>query len=226
MALVTLADLRLRARQSADMVNSLLVSVAELDGYINASYAEYCDLITNAYEDHYLNDPEQFDIVSGNTFDLPSTFYKLVGLDFLDGGEWVEVKSFEWNQRNSNSSRSYNNRYHPKLRYRIQGNKLRMIPVDQATGTYRHWSIPLFVPLVDATDEIDGYNGWEEYIVIDSAIKCLRKEESSIKDHLVAKAAMIERITESSKNRDLGETHGTTDVYANGYDGGRGGYYP
>ncbi len=219
MALVTLEELRIRARQSADIEYSDFIGVEELDGYINASYAEYYGVITKVYEDHYLDDPVSFTISSGNSYDLPATFFKLVGLDFQDGGEWCEVKSFEWNLRNSSSSLNRTNgRYHPRLRYRITGNKLRFIPTDQATGTYRYWAIPLFDPLVATTDTVDGYNGWEEYIVIDAAMKCLRKEESSIKDHMAAKQGLIATITEGARNRDVGETHGTTDVYAGGYD--------
>lgn len=226
MALVTLADLRLRTRQSADMVYSQFVTDAEVLTYINSAYSDYYGLVVKAYEDHYLQDPVSFTIASGNVYALPATFFKLVGLDFLDGGQWVEVKSFEWNQRNVNSTFARDGRYHPRLRYRITGNELRFIPTDQATGTYQYWAIPLFTPLAADNDTVNGYNGWEEYIVLKAAIKCLRKEESSIRDHQAAVDKLESDILEIAKVRDVGETHGTTDVYANdyGYGGNYGGY--
>ena len=77
------------------------------------------------------------------------------------------------------------------MRYRLSG-------VVQADGNYKHRIsfIPapgsaltvklLYIPHAPefaianiATDKWDGFNGWEEYVVVDSAIKCLEKEESS-----------------------------------------------
>jgi len=51
---------------------------------------------------------------------------------------------------------------------------------------------------------IDGVNGWEEYIVVDAAIKCLQKEESDCSVLLAQKAAIVARIESEASNRDAG----------------------
>lgn len=63
--------------------------------------------------------------------------------------------------------------------------------------------------------QIDGetFNGWEEYVVIDSAIKCLQKEESDVSMLMAQKQALIKRIENMAANRDAGEPDSVTDVY-------------
>jgi len=214
MALWTLAQLKQRVRERADMVYSLFVSDEELQRYISSSFADFYDQVVKVYADHYVDDPVSFSIASGNTHTIDENFYKLKGVDFLDGSEWVEVRSFNFNERNSTQQGDRLRRYHPKLRYRLVGNKLRFIPTDQAIGSYRYWYVPLYTPLEDDDDEMDGLNGWEEYIVIDAAIKCLLKEETSVKELIALRQEWKEIIAESAQNRDAGESESITDVYA------------
>lgn len=221
MGLWTLAQLKTRVRERADMVYSKFVSDAELTGYISNSYARFYDMVTSAYVDDYVNDPFQFTISSGNSyvFTANENFYKLVGVDFLDGGQWCEVRNFNFNQRNTTANAFNTNRYHPVLRYKLMGSKqLLFIPTDQATGTYRYWGIPNAAVLATDTDEIDGYNGWEELIIIDAAIKCLLKEESDVNDLKVERKLLYDEILAAAKNRDTGESERITDVYAGDID--------
>ena len=58
----------------------------------------------------------------------------------------------------------------------------------------------------------DGVSGWEEYIVIDAAIKCLQKEESDVSVLMSQKSAIAKRIEAAAENRDAGEPSKVTDV--------------
>lgn len=62
--------------------------------------------------------------------------------------------------------------------------------------------------------QIDGntYNGWEEYVTIDAAVKCLQKEESDVSMLLAQKQALIDRIENMAANRDAGEPERVTDI--------------
>ena len=68
--------------------------------------------------------------------------------------------------------------------------------------------------LVYDTDTFDGVNGWEEYIVVDVAIKALTKEESPTQELEAAKMALLKRIESSAPNRDAGMSGRVTDVHA------------
>ena len=52
---------------------------------------------------------------------------------------------------------------------------------------------------------LDGISGWEEYIVIDAAMKAMAKEESDIQPLLVRKQAMLKRLEDMAEARDAGE---------------------
>ena len=53
--------------------------------------------------------------------------------------------------------------------------------------------------------EFDGISGWEEYVIIDAAIKMLVKEESDTSALNAAKQAMLIRIKAAAAGRDAGE---------------------
>lgn len=59
---------------------------------------------------------------------------------------------------------------------------------------------------------VDGISGWEEYPVIDVAIKIKDKEESDVQVLGVRKAAMLKRIEDTAANRDPGTAARTADV--------------
>ena len=67
---------------------------------------------------------------------------------------------------------------------------------------------------------LDGVNGWEEYVVIDVAMKMMAKEESDTSVLERRKAAIIRRLEAEAANRDMGMPAHVVDVPD--YDGGNG----
>ena len=69
----------------------------------------------------------------------------------------------------------------------------------------------------DDSDQLKTNNravapGYEEYIVIDAAIKCLLKEEADVTIHLVQRESARRRIEEAAGKRDAGEPYAISDV--------------
>ena len=58
----------------------------------------------------------------------------------------------------------------------------------------------------------DFYSGWDEYLIIDSAIKMVIKEEGDPTPLLLQKKQLNDRIITESQNRDAGEPQTVTDV--------------
>jgi hypothetical protein len=197
------------------MENTEFVTDEELTDYINSSASELYDILVTKFEDYYTKDPVLFNIASGNTYNLPSDFYKLRGVDEDFGsGDFAALERFNFNQRNRRNL-SINR---PALgvtskKYRIFGKKLMISPEDQATGNYRLWYIPQYDPMVNPTDELDVVMGWEEYVIVDAAIKCLQKEESDTQVLQGQKASLYQRIEIASQNRDAENPETMTDVY-------------
>ena len=212
----TLAQLRTRARQRANMENSNFIRDTEMLALINASYAELYDIMVTKYEDYYITGPTSFSISSGNTYSLPSDFYKLRGVDYLQGTQYVTIYPINWNNRNR-LNRAVNRRtsYQLNPSYRIVGSTLYIYPSDDALGDYQLWYIPSFTPLADDSDLIDGSiarNGWEEYVVVDVARKMLQKEESDTRELIREKERLLVHIEGAAAERDVDQPESVTDV--------------
>jgi hypothetical protein len=212
---VTLEDLQVQVRERADMVNSKFVEDDELTGYINKSYSKLRDLLISKHEDYYVEDPYAFTVASGaTTADLPANFYKLRGLDKSIGGQWVEVTPFAFLHRNKNTFLQTLSGDDVDVQYRIVGDRFIFSPPENAPGDYQAWLIPVFTPLEETDDVLEGIiNGWEEYIVVDSAIKCLAKEESDISALVLEKQELTARIEALANGRDAGYPDAVVDVY-------------
>lgn len=82
-------------------------------------------------------------------------------------------------------------------------------------------TIPV-VQLAFWTDAVtfDGISGWEEWVIIDAAIKAGVKQESSVEDLRVERMSLDSEIESMAEGRDAGQAHHVSDALgANGYGG-------
>jgi hypothetical protein len=201
----TLLQLKTRARESADMTDSLFVSDSELTTYINASAQELYDLLVSSYTDIYTIESASQTPTSEAIITLPTDFYKLRGVDYrISTSEWVDVQQFSFQERNNNNSLAMGSFDRlTDVRYRLTGSKILLTPSEKAlNNTFKIWYIPKMVELSADSDTFDGVNGFEQYIVIDAAIKMLTKEESDASGLILQKKQLKERIETMSQNRD------------------------
>jgi hypothetical protein len=202
---VTLTNLIEQVRQRADMENTTFVTDAEITTYINSGCQDLYDILLKKYEDYYTISGSVVTDGIADTFALPAGFYKLIGVDYYLSGLLQPMERFNFEDR-------YKYRYNAQvLRYRIIKNSLKIIPVPPAQ-TLTIWYAPAFTPLVTGSDTFDGINGWEDVVVVDAAMKCLKKEESDISQLLIEKQELTAKIEEMAFNRDQGRPEVVADV--------------
>ena len=213
---VALSVIRLGAKRRADMENSSFVSDSEWLTMINASCGEFYDLLISNFEQDYVLSTQSVSVVAGtDTYALASDFYKLLGVDVLYGSDYYPVKRFQFRHRHKPSSSASSGR---NLQYRLRGSTIWFAPVPATTETIRIYYVPLFTALsVDAdTFEFHGA-GWEEYVIVDAAIKALRKEESDTSFLISEKLALRQRIEEAAPTRESNEPEQVVDVSRRNY---------
>lgn len=225
----TLSAIRLQAQQRADMVGSQFITDQEWNSYINASYFELFDILVQKFgEDYFVATPYTYTTQTNTQlYPLPTDFYKLLGVEISlntgDPNSWVTLKNFQFIDRNR---WSYPNIYTfygiTNLRYRINGNNLMIVPVNQAGQTIRLWYVPRNNALINNTDILDGISGWEEYIIADVCIKAWTKQESDPTVFGMQKQALLKRIEEAADNRDPGEAQHVSDSKSLNYGWGSG----
>lgn len=208
MATETLSNLRTRIRERSDHTNpDDFVTDSELNRMINSSYREYYDLVLESHADHYLAAPASFSLGSGaTTYALSNLtrFYRLRGVDRQEGGSWITVRRYQHQERNDLN----------RLSYRVMGGNLHFEPSGSTAGSYRVWFVPEPDPLTSDSGTVDGWNGWEEWIVEDVCAKIAVKGEEDARPFVAARDRIAERIRRAAADRDEGDPETISDVYS------------
>lgn len=197
------------------MESSQFISTTEWNAYISDSATELYDLLIAAGAFYKLSTYNVTVIPGTDTYSLPSDFYKVAGVDLvLDStGNAVSLKPFQFADRNSYLfTPTWNVVGLNYLRYLIIGDSIKFVPIPSQSQTVKIWYAPTMTALSLDTDTLDGINGWEEYVIIDAAIKALIKEESDIAALAMQKQAMLKRIEEMSLMRNIGEPDRVVDT--------------
>jgi len=219
---ITLAEIRIQARQRADMQNSNFVSDSEANNYINNSIAELHDILCEAYGSEYFVLSTEFPILAGTAeYALPADFYEVKGVDIKmeAGNNFINVKRFNFNERNRYSDLVvWDLAGLTNVRYRVVGNNLMFNPVPSTSATVRLWYVPVATRLVSDSDSLDDQNAYAEYVIVDTAIKMMQKEESDVRVLMAQKQALEKRIRDKSQNRDASEAGTISDVTAENDD--------
>jgi hypothetical protein len=214
---VTLLQLRTQSRERANMENSTFVSDSELNNYINLSIAELYDMICNKVDEDYNITSYTFTTSADvDAYNLPSDFYKLRGVDLmLDTLRSTPLKRFEFAERNSLDPIFVGP---VDLKYRLRGNQISFTPAELMGGNnIRVWYIPLPTRLSSDSDTLNGYNGWEELVIVKSAIKALVKEEQDTSQLQLEYAELKLRLEQSMDVRDSASPSRITDNDRNYY---------
>lgn len=212
----TLAQLRTDVRQRADIENSQHISDTELTRYINQSIAALYALIVEMDEDEFAAEAT-WTVTAGtvestisyveDAVDVPVSIYKLLSVDVVDGdGRKWPVQRFSLRDRTWLEDTTLPTGQIRPTRYRLRGiSNLIWAPPFESDTQVRVTYIPSPTDLSADSDEYDGRVGWEEWVILDSAIKCMIKEESD-DSQLVRERQLAEaRIRQQIAIRDRGE---------------------
>lgn len=185
----TLLQLRDRVREESDNVGSTFVTDAEANKYINASYGELYGLIAQKFGDDYFVQTPPTSITTDGTnqlYALATDVFKVVGVELqITTGQFVSLRPFAFADRN---------------RYGYYS-------TPYSGQVVRYYYVPRFTPLaVDASATVTAIDigGWDEYIVVDAAIKVTGKEDNDASLLMARKQALINRLEAESENRDAG----------------------
>lgn len=239
-----LGYLRYMSQLKADFLNNPFLTLDEWNWNINQSIFEFFDILVTKYgDDFFLASPYTFTTTGSNSYNLPDgspTFavdgitppavYKMLGADCgvaIGNNAWVTLPRYNWIDRNkfvypqltANALGVYN------LSYRQMGNKIYFIPPPAAGQYIQIWYVPILSKLLRDTDMLSfSISGWDEYVIIDAAIKALGKEESDVSLLMAQKQQMLERIETTAANRDIGQPNTISDTRGNaGFGPGGGG---
>ncbi|CAM6005210.1 unnamed protein product [Sphagnum balticum] len=241
---LSLGEIRKRAKQRADRVNSQFVTDEEWNFFINQALTELYDLLITVYED-YFEAPEITFTADGTTYLYPlpngvlsftnsvtgqsivaPPFYKLLGVDLgLNNANnaYVTINKYNLVDRNRfvypNTASTIYGVFN--LQYRLLGNNIRFIPTPTANQQIRLLYIPRLKTLLQDTDLTTiGFSGWLQYVIIRAAKYALDKEESDTTKLDQEIQFLQKRIEETAINRDAGQPDKISDSRQTGFSDG------
>lgn len=192
---VTVADIFRRARKRADMTSSGFYTDADCFDLLNAVYTNLYDALVQAYQ-NYFYDTFSFVTVPGQSlYPLPDDFYKLILCQQQVSPNQFSI-IFPFNELE-------------------RGSLLTTAPLNVGTIDIVMKYIPAAPIFTSLTEEIDGFNGWDDLIVLDMAIAMLESEESSTDSIERRRAQLFTRLTSAAQNRDVTLPGKVTDVTSN-----------
>jgi hypothetical protein len=212
MYLVQLSDFQTMCQQRVDELNTVFVPLINVTRMVNLGIGTLYNRMVSVYEDYFLTVGPGLPTTSNvDTYAIPTDCYKLRGVELqLDSLHWVTVPSYEYIERNDYNYfpvSAYISPAGTSIRYRLQGQTVRFIPLPSVGGiTYRFQYIPMFsTQLVNPTDTFDCVTpGWEEYVVLYVAGRMLQINESDTTavDNMLAK--IEQQIDTWATDRDAG----------------------
>lgn len=228
---MSLGELRLRAQQTADRVNSQFVTTSEWNAFLRLAMYELYDILITSYEDLFASKfvfintngtTQNYAVpdgvsnylggIYGGVSGVPAeAFYKLAGMDLginTSNNAWVTLIKYNFIDRNKyvypNSTSTIYGVYN--MAYRLMGNFVNVIPTPAGNQQIRMWYSPKLPGLLADNDLTTlGYSGWLRYPIVRAAKYALDKEEGSDTSKLDQEIAYLKiRIEQASQNRDAG----------------------
>lgn len=232
---INLGYLRYMSQLVADKLNSQYLTTDEWNFNINQSADELYDILVDKYGEDYFFAPalliplvgaQSYPIPDGSNYSGAPALYKLNGIDVNVSGAstgpnagWIPMSRANWSDRDRYNSwpgqaGALNNVY--EASYRQMGNQIFIFPQNM-NMLMQIWYVPIRAQMLLDTDMLPfSISGWSEFVIIDAAMKGMRKEESIEKWNLLAqnKAGLIERIEVTASNRDVGQPNTVSNVRA------------
>ncbi len=220
--IVTVQQMLDRIRQRSDQVFSGFVTDAEIINLINVGKRKHDSLLTQAFGNDYSATVATFSATAATgSYSLSAlttgSFFKLLGVDRASTASptgWVDVKPFNFHDRNSPSSYPglTIDAANGEVRYRIYGANLILRPVPTGTISMQIWWLKQEATFTATTESFDDLNGSSEFIVLDAAISIKDKEESDTGVLQRDRDIETKRIMDMAPNRDAGEPGTVADV--------------
>jgi hypothetical protein len=214
MALVSLADLRQQARNRSDMRIGGIWTDADFNAAINQSVFELNDLLVKA-DVYFLTSSISTLQTDTTLYPLPSDYYKLMGVDWQASSTspWFTLSSYQFAERNKLANASATSGpSSTNLRYCQYGSNVSLLPAPSTGQQVQFWYVPVPTRLVNDTDTYNFLGGFEEFVIVNTAIKALAAEESDTSIFMAQKAEMKDRIEQMAPKRDQGEPHSVVET--------------
>lgn len=165
---------------------------ADVTRYVNQGGAALYDLMVEARGRSYFRKSPAREITTTadtSAYDLPDDFYRLISVRRRNGENlFAFAPDEEAELRRTDRSSQY------PTHYELRKSTIELLPLHSPGSVIVLDYVPAYTDLVDDDDELDGVDGWEEYVVCFAA-RCMavKDDEGGLVQALDRDLAMLER---------------------------------
>lgn len=209
---VTLLELRTSARADADAENDAHITDAALTAWANRAIRDYVRMLADADNDRFITTTTITTTPGTLEYELPEDFWRLRGVDTLEGGEQRTLRSFPFEERNRR--RQHSGAGADGLpQYRVargtgDGSTERLIlDLNPGQRVLTIHYLPAPTVLVEDEDAIDDALGFSDYVVayMRSKIRGRRDEPATEEAMDMAKVSAAIALDGQKRHVDGGE---------------------
>lgn len=209
----TLTELIAAVRSRTNMENSEFVTDAEITEYLNEEWAELQGRLTlNEGQPHFVS-TTTIDVTSGSElYALPVDFWKVLRVVATIDSIKRDMHPFmEGERADLLNSQYFAAMFSEGPRYRIQADNIEILPATRSYSVELRYirSCPF---LVDNTDTVDGFNGYESAMVAGACALVREKEQRDPTFFERRKDRIYRLIDAHAAQRDASHPERVTDV--------------
>lgn len=183
------------------------VTAAEVTRAINQSIKAWRDLLIENEGQDFFTTTASLTMTGTGSVALTAAAYQVLSVAVLENGTRRVLRPYS----QAESPAWYGTGGTDVQRYRILGANLYYLP-QTSTGTLELVYVPFFTDLSADGDTVEVYNGWEEWIVLDAAMKLLEKEQTDTSQLMMRRDATERRLVSQANFRDRGMPECVSDV--------------
>lgn len=197
----TVAEMVTTVRQRADLENDEHVTDPEIIANLSAAYAELVNILISTGIPYFEKEKIYYSVGSPTRkYGLPSDYLGTLRVDYISSTE-EDIEIIEISPRAlSRVAKTTSGR---ALYYRVVGSDLYLYPIPPSGQQYRFTYVPNPVKLTTTTQEIDGFAGFEEFVIVGACIRCLAKQDRNTNFMEGERTRLTKLIEATALNRSL-----------------------
>lgn len=196
MAAITLADLRKQIRFIGDYQNLRKFPDSDVNDVIQRVFGKFWKLVAKTNQGWWDTEGQISTVANQAYVALLSDTWRVLSIDRLDGGEWVEMAQVGIDQRNRYGA---NNLGKP-LSFRLSSRGAELYPTPDAVYTLRQSYTPKPPSLAESQPR-EYYTGWEQYLITGTLLELDTREQRPLNDRLAAFQMAEKDIIEGASER-------------------------
>jgi len=206
--MATLLEIRNKVRQRADIqAETARYPDSELNQYINDSRNELFGILVK----HSLIRDEATQTITSDgsaTYNVDAAHYATLAVFKQENEYYRRLRRHTFRDRPFGASSTLDGEPNTYRIATVSGQKsIEFYPKPDSGDTYLLAYIPRPTDLSDDSDTLDDVLGWDEYVVVDAVIKCLRKEDTNTDELKMDKADLLARIEQEAEAQEMSEAY-------------------